>query len=311
VLTYIMRRLAIAVVTLLGVTIITASLIQMLPGDPARTIAGLLATPDEVERIRGRLGLDQPIHMQYWNYITSVAQGDLGISARTRRPVRGEIWARLPKTIELAVVGTVIGTVLGILAGAIAARFRNRFVDHAVSIGSIMGISMPVYWLGLLLILVFAVNLGWLPAAGADRPTSIILPGITIGLFSIALVARMTRASMLEVLEQDYVRTAYAKGVAAPRVVYVHALRNAFIPVLTIIGIQFGSLLGGAVLTEFVFAWPGIGRLLVDSIFARDFPMVQGIILVFALMFIVVNLVVDVLYSYVNPRIKLGGGGGG
>ncbi len=303
-LTYIARRLAVSVVTLLGVTIIAFGLVQMLPGDPARTIAGLMASEDEVERVRTRMGLDEPLGTQYVQFLGNIVKGDLGQSARTRRPVTQEIGARLPKTIELAAVGTIVGAVLGIIGGVIAARFRNRPADHAISIGSLIGISMPVYWLGLLLIMVFAVNLGWLPAAGAGRRTSIILPGITIGLFTIALVARMTRASMLEVLEQDYVRTAFAKGVANRNVVYRHALRNAFIPVLTVIGIQFGSLLGGAVLTEFVFAWPGIGRLMVDSIFARDFPVVQGIILVFALMFIVVNLIVDILYSYVNPKIQ-------
>ncbi len=301
---YIGKRLAVAVVTLFGVSIIVFGLVQLLPGDPARTIAGLLASESEVERIRERMGLDQPLLTQYTNFVTQAVQGDLGVSARTRRPVTGEIWARLPKTIELAVVATVIGTILGILAGVVSARRRGRWPDTVVSILSVGGISMPVYWSGLLLILIFAVNLGWLPASGAARPTSIILPGITLGLFSVALVARMTRASMLEVLEQDYVRTAQAKGVRERNVVYRHALRNAFIPVLTIIGIQFGSLLGGAVLTEFVFAWPGIGRLLVDSIFARDFPVVQGIILVFALMFIIVNLVVDILYSVVNPKIR-------
>jgi peptide/nickel transport system permease protein len=303
-LTYIARRLAVSVVTLLGVTVIAFGLVQMLPGDPARTIAGLLASDEDVERIRTRMGLDEPLLVQYGQFVSRLVTGDLGESARTRRPVTTEIGARLPKTIELAAAGTIIGSVLGIFAGVVAARFRNRFLDHSVSMGSLIGISMPVYWLGLLLIMVFAVNLGWLPAAGADRRTSIILPAFTIGLFTMALVARMTRSSMLEVLEQDFVRTAFSKGVADRNVVYRHALRNAFIPVLTVIGIQFGSLLGGAVLTEFVFAWPGIGRLLVDSIFARDFPVVQGIIIVFALMFIVVNLVVDILYSYVNPKIQ-------
>ncbi len=303
-LTYIARRLAVSVVTLLGVTVIAFGLVQMLPGDPARTIAGLLASDEDVERIRTRMGLDEPVLVQYGQFVSRLVTGDLGESARTRRPVTTEIGARLPKTIELAAAGTIIGSVLGIFAGVVAARFRNRFLDHSVSMGSLIGISMPVYWLGLLLIMLFAVNLGWLPAAGADRRTSIILPAFTIGLFTMALVARMTRSSMLEVLEQDFVRTAFSKGVADRNVVYRHALRNAFIPVLTVIGIQFGSLLGGAVLTEFVFAWPGIGRLLVDSIFARDFPVVQGIIIVFALMFIVVNLVVDILYSYVNPKIQ-------
>jgi peptide/nickel transport system permease protein len=301
---YIIKRLAIASVTLFGVSIIVFGLVQLLPGDPARTIAGLLASPAEVERIRTSMGLDQPLHVQYWTFVSDAVRGDLGVSARTRRPVTGEIGARLPRTIELAVVATVIGTTLGILAGVVSARRRGRWPDSVVSIASVAGISMPVYWSGLLLILIFAVNLGWFPAAGADRPTSIVLPGVTLGLFSIALVARMTRSSMLEVLEQDYVRTARAKGVRERWVVYQHALRNAFIPVLTIIGIQFGSLLGGAVLTEYVFAWPGIGRLLVDSIFARDFPVVQGIILVFALMFIIVNLITDLLYSYVNPKIQ-------
>lgn len=306
-LAYVAKRLGLAIVTLFGVSLIAFALVQALPGDPARTIAGLLASPEEVERVRERMGLDQPVVVQYQRYVTNLVQGDLGISARTRQPVAEEIAARLPNTIELAVVATVVGSILGIIGGTVAARHRNRFLDHVISIGSVMGISMPVYWLGLLLILLFAVNLGWLPAAGADQASSIILPGVTLGLFSMALVGRMTRASMLEVLEQDYVRTAQAKGVAERNVVYRHAMRNAFIPVLTIVGIQFGSLLGGAVLTEFVFAWPGIGRLLVDSIFARDFPVVQGIIIVFALMFIAVNLLVDVLYSYVNPKIRLGG----
>jgi peptide/nickel transport system permease protein len=303
-LTYIANRLAVSVVTLLGVTIIAFGLVQLLPGDPARVIAGLLADEAEVERIRVRMGLDLPLGQQYMNFIGNVVTGDLGTSARTRRPVTQEIAVRLPKTIELAAVGTILGSVFGIAGGVVAARHRNRWPDHAVSIGSLIGISMPVYWLGLLLILVFAVNLRWLPAAGASTRASIILPGVTIGLFTVALVARMTRASMLEVLEQDYVRTATAKGAQNRSVVYRHALRNAFIPVLTVIGIQFGSLLGGAVLTEFVFGWPGVGRLLVDSIFARDFPVVQGIILVFAGMFIFVNLIVDLLYVVVNPKIK-------
>jgi peptide/nickel transport system permease protein len=303
-LTYIANRLAVSVVTLLGVTIIAFGLVQLLPGDPARVIAGLLADEAEVERIRVRMGLDLPLGQQYMNFIGNVVTGDLGTSARTRRPVTQEIAVRLPKTIELAAVGTILGSVFGIAGGVVAARHRNRWPDHAVSIGSLIGISMPVYWLGLLLILVFAVNLRWLPAAGASTRASIILPGVTIGLFTVALVARMTRASMLEVLEQDYVRTATAKGAQNRSVVYRHALRNAFIPVLTVIGIQFGSLLGGAVLTEFVFGWPGVGRLLVDSIFARDFPVVQGIILVFAGLFILVNLIVDLLYVVVNPKIK-------
>jgi ABC-type dipeptide/oligopeptide/nickel transport system permease component len=304
ILRYVGKRLAISVITLWGVTIIAFSLVQLLPGDPARTIAGLLASSAEVERIRERMGLEAPLPVQYGVYVSRLVQGDLGVSARTRRPVRSEIAARLPRTLQLAAVATVIGTVGGILAGVAAARRRGRWPDHVISTVSVMGVAMPVYWLGLLLILLFAVRLGWLPAAGADRVSSIVLPGLTLGVFSVALIARMTRASMLDVLQQDYVRTAYAKGVRDRVAVYRHALRNAFIPILTVIGLQFGALLGGAVLTENVFGWPGIGRLLVDSIFARDFPMVQGIVLVYAVLFILVNLAVDVLYAYVNPRIQ-------
>jgi peptide/nickel transport system permease protein len=302
--TYIAKRLAVSVVTLWGVTIVVFGLVQLLPGDPARVIAGVLASPADVERIRVQMALDEPRLVQYGIFVGRLVQGDLGTSARTRRPVTHEVSVRLPRTLQLAGVATVVGSGVGILLGVVAARRRGTWIDHLLSVVSVAGVSMPVYWLGLLLIILFAVNLGWFPAAGAARPTSIVLPGLTLAAFSVALIARMTRSSMLEVLEADYVRTARAKGAVERRVVYRHALRNAFIPVLTVIGIQFGTLLGGAVLTESVFGWPGIGRLLVDSIFSRDFPMVQGIIVVYALLFIFVNLIVDVLYAFVNPRIE-------
>jgi peptide/nickel transport system permease protein len=304
VLTYITKRLAVSLVTLWGVTVVVFGLVQLLPGDPARVIAGVLASQAEVDRIRTQMGLDEPVPVQYALFVSRLAQGDLGISARTRRPVAREVGVRLPRTLQLAAVATLVGSAVGIWLGVVAARRRGTWVDHILSVVSVAGVSMPVYWLGLLLMILFAVNLGWVPAAGADRPTSIVLPSVTLAAFSVALIARMTRSSMLEVLEADYVRTARSKGVVERTVVYKHALRNGFIPVLTVIGIQFGTLLGGAVLTESVFAWPGIGRLLVDSIFARDFPMVQGIIVVYALLFIVVNLIVDILYAFVNPRIQ-------
>ncbi|MBA2644461.1 MAG: ABC transporter permease [Solirubrobacterales bacterium] len=279
-------------------------MLRVLPGDPARIIAGLNASEETVERIRQQLGLDESLLSQYGSFLAGLLQGDLGTSARTSRPVTFEILGRLPATLTLAAVATVVGSVFGIFAGVVAAVKRNTLVDHAISSIAMMGVSMPVYWLGLLLILLFAVTLGWLPAAGAGEPLSIVLPAITLAAFSTALVSRMTRASMLEVMGQDFVRTARAKG-APPRVVILrHGLRNAFIPILTVISLQFGALLGGAVLTETVFGWPGIGRLLVDSIFARDFPVVQGIVLVYAALFILVNVVVDVLYVVIDPRIR-------
>ncbi len=301
---HVVRTLLLSLITLLGVSVIIFLMLRVLPGDPARIIAGLNASEATVERLRERLGLDESLLSQYFSFLSGVVQGDLGTSARTSRPVTGEILARLPATLTLAAVATLVGSAFGIFAGVLAAVKRNSVVDHAISSVAMMGVSMPVYWLGLLLILLFAVTLGWLPAAGGGEPLSIVLPAVTLAAFSTALVSRMTRASMLEVLGQDFVRTARAKG-APPRVVILrHGLRNAFIPILTVISLQFGALLGGAVLTETVFGWPGIGRLLVDSIFARDFPVVQGIVLVYAALFILVNVVVDVLYVIVDPRIR-------
>jgi peptide/nickel transport system permease protein len=302
---YMSRRLAASAVTLLGVAFIVVALGRLLPGDPARVIAGLQASQQEVERIRDQLGLDQSLFTQFGGFLGQLVQGDMGTSARTGAPVASEILARLPFTVELAVLGTTLGAVLGILLGVTAATHRGRWPDHVLSSLAVMGVSTPVYWLGLLLIIVFSVNLQWLPAAGAENLSSLILPTFTLGVFSVALVSRMTRANMLEVLGQDYVRAAEAKGVGDRVVVYKHALRNAFIPVLTVIGLQFGNLLGGAVLTESVFGWPGIGRLLVDSIFARDLPMVQGIVFTYAVMFIIVNIITDLLYTVVDPRVRL------
>jgi peptide/nickel transport system permease protein len=302
---YMSRRLAASAVTLLGVAFIVVALGRLLPGDPARVIAGLQASEREVERIRDQLGLDQSLFTQFGVFLGQLAQGDMGTSARTGAPVTSEILARLPFTVELAVLGTTLGAVLGILLGVTAATHRGRWPDHVLSSLAVMGVSTPVYWLGLLLIIVFSVNLQWLPAAGAENLSSLILPTFTLGVFSVALVSRMTRANMLEVLGQDYVRAAEAKGVGDRVVVYKHALRNAFIPVLTVIGLQFGNLLGGAVLTESVFGWPGIGRLLVDSIFSRDLPMVQGIVFTYAVMFIIVNIITDLLYTVVDPRVRL------
>jgi peptide/nickel transport system permease protein/oligopeptide transport system permease protein len=301
---HIVRTLLLSLVTLFGVSVLIFLMLRVLPGDPARVLAGLDASVEQVDRLRAELGLDEPLLSQYWSFISGVLQGDLGTSARTSRPVALEIVARMPATLTLAMVATLIGSVVGVSAGVIAAVRRNSVLDHVISSVAMIGVSMPVYWLGLLLILLFAVTLGWLPAAGSEGPLSIVLPGATLGAFSTALISRMTRASMLEVLGQDFIRTAQAKGAPPTTVIVKHGLRNAFIPILTVISLQFGALLGGAVLTETVFGWPGIGRLLVDSISARDFAVVQGLVLVYATLFVLLNVVVDALYVVVDPRIR-------
>jgi len=303
---YILQRLLAALVTLIGISLIVFLLVRLLPGDPARIIAGLLASEEDVRLIRTNLGLDQPLPVQYAMFFSRLIRGDLGASARTQEPVMREILARLPATMKLAVISITIASIAGIIGGILAAYHRNSTLDLFISVGTLFGISMPVYWLGLMLIVIFAVRLHWLPAAGSEKPTSYIMPSLTLAAFSVALIARMTRSSMLEVLGEDYVRTARAKGLNEQIVILRHAFKNALIPVITVIGLQFGALLGGAVLTESVFGWPGMGRLLVDSIFARDYPMVQGIVLVFSFLFILVNLAVDILYAYVDPRIRYG-----
>ena len=301
---YIVSRLIAALITLLGVIAVLVLLVRALPGDPARVIAGLQATPAQVARIRHSMGLDQPVTTQFWRYLDHLSHGNLGTSARTGNSVLSEIGQRLPYTVELAILGTVFGVIFGIALGVLAATHKGKWSDAFGSMIGVMGISMPVYWLGILLIVLFSVQLKLLPIGGADTLSSLILPSVTLGVFSMAVVSRMTRSTMLDTLDQDYVRTVRAKGVAE-RIAVRHALRNAFIPILTVIGLQFGTLLGGAVLTETVFSWPGIGRLLVTSIQARDFPMVQGIVLTFAAMFIIVNIITDLLYSVVDPRVRL------
>jgi ABC-type dipeptide/oligopeptide/nickel transport system permease component len=276
---------------------------RLLPGDPARVIAGVLASPEDVEHVRKSMGLDQPLLVQYGYFLSSLIRLNLGTSAHTGAPVVEEIASRLPYTVELALVALAIALTIGLLAGVAAAVSRNTVLDLLISSFSVFGVSMPVYWLGLMMIILFAINLHLLPAAGADEPTSIIMPAITLALFSLALIARMTRSSMLEVLGQDFVRTARAKGAPFRSVVFRHALRNALLPIMTVVGLQFGALLGGAVVTETVFAWPGVGRLLIDSIFFRDYPVVQGLVLMFGTTFVVINLLVDLLYAYVDPRI--------
>lgn len=301
-----MRRILASIPTLFGVTLIVFFMVRVLPGDPARILAGLLAPQVEVDRIRVQLGLTQPLPVQYKIFLSHLIRGDLGRSIVTQGPVAAEIANRLPQTAMLAAVASVLAGILGIASGIAVSTRQYTATDYFVTVLALAGVSIPVFWLGLMLMLVFAVGLHLVPAGGYTGPVSLILPSITLAAFSLAIVERMTRSSMLESLRQDYVRTARAKGLAERLVVYRHALRNALIPVVTVIGLQFGSLLGGAVLTETTFAWPGLGRLLVDAISARDYPIIQGVVLLFAVTFLVVNLLVDLLYGYIDPRIKYG-----
>jgi len=303
---YLIQRLVGVAVTVLFVAVTVFLLVRLLPGDPARVIAGVLASEQEVDRLRTRLGLNEPLWRQGVIFLGDLVRGDLGTSARTSNSVTREIGARFPATLTLAVASTILAVAIGVPLGAFAAVRAGRLPDLLVSTVVLFGISMPVYWLGLMLIVMFSIRLRWLPAAGAEGPLSLVLPAVTLAFFSTAFIARITRSSMLEVLNQDYVRTAVAKGASQRAVVWRHALRNALAPVVTVIGLQFGELLGGAILTETVFAWPGLGRLLVDSIFARDYPTVQGLVIVFALLFALVNLAVDLLYGAIDPRVRYG-----
>lgn len=301
---YTLRRVLIAIPSILGVMIIVFAMVRLAPGDPALLLAGEFATPETIELIRERLGLNRSVPEQFVRFVTGVAQGDLGRSTRSNRLVTADLAVYFPNTIELALGAIFVALVLGIPAGIVAALRPNSPIDLAVMIGALIGVSMPVFWFGLLAILIFSVELGWFPVAGRGSLRHLVLPAVTLGISSMAIIARMTRSSMLEVLNQDYIRTARAKGLLDRGVVLKHALRNALVPVVTVVGLQFGALLAGAVITETVFTWPGIGRLLVESIRARDYPVVQGAVLLIATSFIVVNLVVDLVYGFIDPRIR-------
>lgn len=307
-LTYIIRRIGLMVFILLGVSVITFSMMHFVPGDPAEVIAikryGEEVTAETIEHVRAELGLDQPVPVQYLRWLTSVLQGELGYSFRTDRPVLDEILTRLPATIQLALAGMLVALIIAIPVGIISATRQYSTVDNLSMFGALLGVSMPNFWLGLLLILFFSVYLGWLPVFGRGGIEHLVLPAITLGTGMAAITTRLIRSSMLEVLGQDYIQTARAKGLKERIVIYKHALKNALIPVVTIVGLQFAALLEGAVIVEVIFAWPGIGRLLVDSIFARDFMLIQGCILFIAAMFVLVNLLVDISYAYLDPRIR-------
>ncbi|GAW31883.1 ABC transporter permease [Carboxydocella sp. JDF658] len=329
---YIVRRLLQIIPVFFGVTLLAFSLIHFIPGDPAQIMLGERATPEALKELREQLGLNDPLYIQYGRFLSHILTGDLGRSIVTNEQVSKELATFFPATLELTLAAMLVAVIVGLTAGIIAAVKQYSFFDNISMVGALFGVSMPIFWLGLMLIYLFAQTLGWFPPSGRlsteytvpvitglitvdalfsgdmaafrDALWHLALPALALGTIPMAIIARMTRSSMLEVLRQDYIRTARAKGLAEWLIVLKHALRNAFLPVLTVIGLQFGSLLGGAVMTETIFSWPGIGRYIYAAIMARDFPVVQSSIVFIAMLFVLINLLVDLLYTYIDPRIR-------
>jgi peptide/nickel transport system permease protein len=329
---YIIKRILMLIPVLIGVSIIVFLIMRVFSPDPAPIVLGQHATQEAAEAWRQANGLNDPIYQQYFHYLQGALTGDLGTSYYTKTPVVKEIFTRFPATIELAVVAIILASLFGILIGVISAVKKNSIFDNAGMLLALIGVSMPIFWLGILLIILFSGTLHWLPSNGRINPLlqpghvtgfylidslvtgnmsafmdglrHLILPASALAMYSMAIITRMTRSSMLDTLQQDYIRTARAKGISESRVIYKHALRNGLIPIITVIGLQLGSLLGGAVLTETVFSWPGIGAYTVACILKSDFPVVQGVVLLVAAIFVLVNLLVDVIYAFIDPRIK-------
>ncbi len=329
---YILKRLLLLIPVLIGVSILIFVIVRLTPGDPARILAGEHATEEYVQTTREQWGLDKPMYVQYYIWFKSLLRGDLGRSITTHSPVTEEIFNRFPATLELSLFAMALAILIGVLAGIISAIRQYSFFDYFSMTVALFGISMPVFWLGLMLMFVFGLWLNILPISGrinvmiplqnitglyvldsiltlnipalGSSLLHLILPGIALGTIPMAMIARITRSSMLEIIRQDFIRTERAKGLPERMVIYKHALKNALIPIITVIGMEFGLLLGGAILTETVFAWPGLGRYTVDAVYARDYPAIQGSVLFIAFIFVVVNLITDVLYAYINPRIR-------
>jgi peptide/nickel transport system permease protein len=301
---YILRRLLHVVPVMLAVSAIVFGMLQIAPGDSALVLAGVDASVEDIEAIRVKFGLDQPFYIQYGIWLRQVLQGDLGRSIVTRRPVLTEILSRVKPTAQLATAAMILATLVGMAIGIISATRQYSILDHSTMIMALLGVSTPTFWLGLMLILLFSVQLHWFPTGGVESLKALVLPAVTLSAPSTAIIARMTRSSLLEVIREDYIVTARAKGLPQRLVLFRHALRNALIPVITVIGVNYGYLLGGTVIIETVFYRPGLGRLLIDSIQFRDFPVVQGTVMILAAVFVVINLVVDVLYVYLDPRIR-------
>lgn len=302
---YLIRRLLLTIPVLLGVATLVFSLIHFIPGDPAQAMLGEGAAPEDVAQLRARLGLDQPLLVQYGSFLKGLASGDLGVSLRNDQPVLQQILERMPATAELAFASMAVAVLIALPLGIIAAVWRGTFVDYSAMTLSLVGISVPNFWLGPLLAIVFAVELGWLPVGGRGTLAHLVLPAVTLGAALAAILARMTRASLLEELREPYVLAARAKGVSRARAILHHAFRNSLIPIVTILGLQFGVVLTGAVITETIFAWPGIGRLLIQSISFRDYPTVQGCVLLIAVTYVGVNLLTDLTYGFLDPRIRV------
>ena len=302
---YFVRRVLLTIPVLLGVATLVFSLIHLVPGDPAQAMMGDGASPQDVAELRAKLGLDQPLLTQYVSFLRHAVTGDLGVSFRTGQPVTMMIVERIPATAELAVAAMLVAVMLAIPLGVIAAVWRGTAIDYGAMTFALAGVSIPNFWLGPLLAIVFAVELGWLPVSGRGTLAHLVLPAISLGLALAAILARMTRASLLDELNELYVRAARARGVSNAASITRHALRNSMVPLITIIALQFGAVLTGAVITETIFAWPGIGRLLIQSIGFRDYPMVQGCILLIAVTYVSVNLMTDLMYGFIDPRIRL------
>ncbi len=329
---YIIKRLLALIPILIGVAIIVFLIVHLIPGDPAQTMLGERASDEALAKLREDMGLNDPLPVQFWRYVKDLLRGDLGRSIMSNNPVSEELSQRFPATLELSFFAIMFAVFVGVPAGIFASINQNSWFDNLSMLIALMGVSMPIFWLGLMFIWLFAVELGWFPpssrigvgleftpmtnlyvidsiiqlnfAAFKDVIHHLFLPAVALGTIPMAIIARMTRSSMLEVLKKDYIRTAYAKGLKRKMVIFKHALKNAMVPIITVVGLQFGVLLGGAVMTETIFSWPGLGKYLVDAIYARDFPIVQGGILFFAGVFVMVNLIVDLSYALVDPRIQ-------
>ncbi len=302
---YTLKRMIGMIPTLIIVVTFVFFFIRLIPGDPARMIAGEQATLEDVEAVRENLGLNKPIYVQYFIYLNGLLHGDLGTSLRTKRPVAQEIASRYVNTMQLTLASLAWATVVGVLMGVWSGKHRGKWQDYTGMTVAVSGISVPNFWLGFLLIMLFAVKLRWMPTTGAGSWRNLVLPAITLGTSIAAIIARFTRSSIIETLKEDYVRTARAKGLKERAVLWGHAFRNSMISVVTVVGLQFGFLLGGSVVTEQVFAFPGLGSLLIESVNYRDYPAIQSLILIFSLQFLVINLLVDILYAVLNPEIKL------
>ena len=301
---YLVQRLFSALITIWVTTVIVTMLIHAVPGDPVRIMyAQWQASPDQIEAVRQNLGLDKPVYTQYWMFLKRVSKGDLGRSIQGDQPVASILATRFPPTLLLASTSLLIATLIGLSLGFIAAYKRGSIVDVGAMVAAIVGVSIPHFWLGMMLLFAFSLKLGWLPVAGSDLRT-LVLPAVTLGLANAAILARLTRSAMIDIFDQDFVRTARAKGLPRSVVLYRHALRAGLVPIVSMMGLQFAYMMGGAIVVENVFAWNGIGRLAIEAVFARDYPVIQGFILVFATVVVLVSVVIDILYAWLDPRIR-------